>query len=255
MKNDLSCSVVQDLLPNYIENLTGKETNEIMEAHLMTCKECQKVRDEMLGQIETEKVPEVQDMKRFLNKTKKLYVLKGILWSIGILAILVCFIVDFTINRRLTWSLIVDISIIYVYACGFTAVYSNKKRFIKTLGMASVLLLPLLYGFEFVIRANYQSAPAYWVKDYALSISLVWLGIIWAVVLIKYVTKMNTWYTSSLFLFFTVFGSLYTNALGNNTTMLKEFTNNYEWIDTLAYLGCAILCFVVGYSKKRKNSF
>ena len=33
MKNDLTCGVVRDLLPSYVEGLTAPETNEAVERH------------------------------------------------------------------------------------------------------------------------------------------------------------------------------------------------------------------------------
>lgn len=40
MKNDLTCPVVQDLLPSFAEGLTAPETNAAVEAHLAACGEC-----------------------------------------------------------------------------------------------------------------------------------------------------------------------------------------------------------------------
>ena len=40
MKNDLSCAVVRDLLPNYIEGLTSEETNCAVQSHLDGCPDC-----------------------------------------------------------------------------------------------------------------------------------------------------------------------------------------------------------------------
>ena len=37
MKNDLSCEVVRDLLPSYIDGLTSPETSARIEAHLRDC--------------------------------------------------------------------------------------------------------------------------------------------------------------------------------------------------------------------------
>ena len=37
MKERKDCKVVQDLLPNYMENLTSKETNQYVETHLQEC--------------------------------------------------------------------------------------------------------------------------------------------------------------------------------------------------------------------------
>ena len=40
MKNDLTCAVVRDLLPSYVEGLTSAETNTAVEAHLSACPDC-----------------------------------------------------------------------------------------------------------------------------------------------------------------------------------------------------------------------
>lgn len=40
MKNDLTCAVVEDLLPSYAEGLTSSETNGAVERHLAGCKGC-----------------------------------------------------------------------------------------------------------------------------------------------------------------------------------------------------------------------
>ena len=40
MKNDLTCAVVEDLLPSYAEGLTSPETNGAVERHLAGCEAC-----------------------------------------------------------------------------------------------------------------------------------------------------------------------------------------------------------------------
>ena len=47
MKNDLSCAVVRDLLPSYVEGLTSDETNTAVERHLSACPDCAARRDAM----------------------------------------------------------------------------------------------------------------------------------------------------------------------------------------------------------------
>lgn len=47
MKNDLTCGVVRDLLPSYVEGLTSEETNTAVEAHLSACPDCAARRDAM----------------------------------------------------------------------------------------------------------------------------------------------------------------------------------------------------------------
>ena len=50
MKNDLTCAVVRDLLPSYIDKLTSEETNEAVERHLEGCEDCRKVLAGMQGE-------------------------------------------------------------------------------------------------------------------------------------------------------------------------------------------------------------
>ena len=40
MKNDLTCAVVRDLLPSFVEGLTSEETNRAVESHLSACPDC-----------------------------------------------------------------------------------------------------------------------------------------------------------------------------------------------------------------------
>ena len=44
MKNDLTCGVVQDLLPSYVEGLTSPESNTAVERHLSGSRRPQKTQ-------------------------------------------------------------------------------------------------------------------------------------------------------------------------------------------------------------------
>ena len=44
MKNDLTCGVVRDLLPSYVEGLTSPESNTAVERHLSECPDCAQLR-------------------------------------------------------------------------------------------------------------------------------------------------------------------------------------------------------------------
>ena len=47
MKSDLSCEVVRDLLPSYIDGLTSEETSRLIRAHLDGCEACRGIHREM----------------------------------------------------------------------------------------------------------------------------------------------------------------------------------------------------------------
>lgn len=253
MNNEITCAVVKDLLPNYIEKLTSEETNRKMEAHFHTCEACTKEREYMLKEIDAETAPEVKEFKKFMTKTKLIYLLKGIFYALGIIGALTCFIVDIAVNRRLTWSLIVDASLIFVFVPVLTAIYSKTHRLLKAAAVASLLLLPMLYGFALVIRANgYAPQSDGWFMRYAMPISLIWIVILWIFISIAALTKMNIWNAAGILLLMTIFGSALTNAIANRESIFTLYTTGLEWIDSMSYLVCAALCFLIGRKKQKK---
>ena len=49
--NKKDCKIVQDLLPNYIENLTKEETSKYIEEHIKECEECKELLDKMRTEL------------------------------------------------------------------------------------------------------------------------------------------------------------------------------------------------------------
>ena len=70
MKSELKCSIVRDLLPNYIEKLTSEDTNEAVEEHLKACGDCNEAYEQMVADMgNMEKAPAVE--LKFLKKIKR----------------------------------------------------------------------------------------------------------------------------------------------------------------------------------------
>ncbi|MBD9196363.1 MAG: DUF4825 domain-containing protein [Clostridiales bacterium] len=69
MKNDLTCGVVRDLLPSYVEGLTSQETNTAVERHLADCPDCTRLRADLAG--ETPPPPEEVKEVDYLKKVKR----------------------------------------------------------------------------------------------------------------------------------------------------------------------------------------
>ena len=90
MKEKRNCKIVQDLLPNYIENLTHKETNNFIEEHIKECDECQKIFENMKKDFQVNSTKrdyrEVKYIKKYNNKLK---ILRNILLFIIILFIII----------------------------------------------------------------------------------------------------------------------------------------------------------------------
>lgn len=245
----MDCEVVRDLLPSYVEKLSSEKTNDLLKEHFETCEACKKELEEMLYEIHIDKVPQNQDFKKYLNKTKQMYILKGILLSVGVIGIFVSFFVDFAMNQKLTWSLIVDMGVVYVYAILFTLFLKKKNKLFCIATVASVLLLPMLWGIEYVINSYFLTTPQYWLKEIAVPICIIWIAILYISIFIQYLTK-NLWFMLGGFLILCSVGSVLTNAIAQELPILETFNNGYDWIDDIVSLLCGILCIIVGCFRK-----
>lgn len=67
MKNDLTCEVVQDLLPSYVDGLTSDVSNQAVEQHLKTCENCRKLYREMSEPVKGADLSE-QDLEQMGQK-------------------------------------------------------------------------------------------------------------------------------------------------------------------------------------------
>jgi cell division protein FtsL len=65
------CKVVQDLLPNYIENLTSNETNEFIESHVKDCKNCQKALENMKYDLQLKNSDSQKQEIDYMKKANK----------------------------------------------------------------------------------------------------------------------------------------------------------------------------------------
>ena len=65
MKNSKDCDIVRDLLPNYIENLTGENTNKYIENHIKECENCSQLLNKMRKDITIE--TNTSDFKKETN--------------------------------------------------------------------------------------------------------------------------------------------------------------------------------------------
>lgn len=69
--NNKDCKIVQDLLPNYIEELTDEVTNEYIEEHIVKCPECANVLKAMNGDIKLEAIQQDKEINYLKNVRKR----------------------------------------------------------------------------------------------------------------------------------------------------------------------------------------
>lgn len=90
MKEKRECKIIQDLLPNYIEDLTNEETNHFIEEHLKECDECQKMLENMKRDLKVNStIGDAREVKYIKKYNSKLKLLRNVL----VLIIIITFIV------------------------------------------------------------------------------------------------------------------------------------------------------------------
>lgn len=99
IKNE--CKIVKDLLPNYIEDLTSKETSEFLENHIETCKDCKDTLDLLRGDKKEEEQKEERIEEEELKHLKKYNRRMTILKSIAVvLALFIIISLPVTIRKK-----------------------------------------------------------------------------------------------------------------------------------------------------------
>ena len=88
MKNELTCAVVRDLLPSFVEGLTAPETNEAVLAHLTACPDCAALRAELSAPEAGEaEAPEVDYLKKVKRRPRRLVALAVPATAAAVLAV------------------------------------------------------------------------------------------------------------------------------------------------------------------------
>lgn len=228
MERELACEIVKDLLPLYVDGMVSDVSGKNIENHLEHCTECNEIYRDMAFHLEMETQPtEVGDVKRFLKKTKKMYLLYG-LGSISFIAILVCMIVDLAVNKGITWSLIAGSSCLFAdtLICAFSICKRNKGCIIMaviSIGTFCLLSVIQITGY-YLMRTG-----TFWIFRHGLPILLLWLLVLWLPVLTRTFLKWNIWDCIALFMLLVIIANYVT----------KLITGDYVWNDVLHMRGFA----------------
>lgn len=86
---EVKCTIIQDLLPLYVDEVVSKDTNELVEQHLQTCQDCQKE----YGQMRKTLYVPIENKVTLFEKLNKKWNRKKIILIVGsvLTTILLCF--------------------------------------------------------------------------------------------------------------------------------------------------------------------
>lgn len=220
MDRELACEIVKDLLPLYVDGMVSDVSKKSIEEHLEHCTTCNEVYHNMTFDLEIEEQSsEVQDVKRFLKRTKQMYFLYGIS-GLCFIAILVCTIVDFAINKKMTWSFIAGSAVVFADALVYVISACKKNRGYIAMLVISIGTLCLLSVIQ-ISRYYFMNVGTFWIFRYGFPILFLWLGALWLPILCRAVLKWNIWDCIALFMLLVIVGNYVT----------KLITGDYVWND------------------------
>ncbi len=228
MERELACEIVKDLLPLYVEGMVSDVSKKSVESHLEHCTECNEIYHDMAFGLEAEtRHTEVQDVKRFLKKTKKMYLLYG-LGGLSLIAILVCLIVDLAINKGITWSLITGIACLFADTLVYVLSTCKKNKGCIAMAVISIGTFCLLSAIQ-IATYYLMGTGTFWIFRYGLPILLLWLLVLWPPVLTGTFLKWNIWDCIALLMLLSIVGNYGTRLI----------TGEYVWNDVLHMRGFA----------------
>lgn len=145
MKEEISCEIIKDLLPNYIDNVLSNEGQEIVEEHLNNCDSCRQEYEILKFSIEIDTVDATK-----INYLKKIN-LKLLITIISLLVVtvissmLLTFYTESNFDEgimTLLFSMFAFILIIVKFALPlvglvFSSIYLKNKR-------KKILIIPVI---------------------------------------------------------------------------------------------------------------
>lgn len=249
MNKQLECEIIRDLLPGYVEGLTSEASNREVEKHLKNCAECMEYYRQMNSDINIESEENTENIKNAFIKTKRMYILNGVFWTMCILSMIIPLIVDFCVNRYLSWSYIALGGCIAGYSLLRILIFNNNK-IRNSIGFISLYTLPYLYLIQIVVNKYFIPQPVYWFKSIAAPITISWIFIIWIDYFAFIKLRKNIFYKFSFISMSIAAGSFFTDSV--------IFLNGYYMkednvIDYIIYLSIAIGCLIFAKMNDNKN--
>ncbi len=95
MNHNMSCDIIRDLLPSYIDGIATDETNKIVKEHIEVCESCKKTLEFMSAPEEQKDINEKKEIN-FLKKVKKRNI-KAVI--ISAVAVVLVFVIGFAVKK------------------------------------------------------------------------------------------------------------------------------------------------------------
>lgn len=141
------CGLVRDLIPLYRDNVCGEDSRKIVEEHIVECKDCADILEQLDDSFIEEKLSVETNsvLQKHHKKEHRTAVTAGLITSgILIIPVIVCLIVNLASGHGLSWFYIVLTSLMTVASVTVVPMLSAEYRFSKSVGAFTLSVILLL---------------------------------------------------------------------------------------------------------------
>lgn len=176
-----------------------------------------------------------------MNKKKKLQAIYLII-PFGIAAI-TCLIVNYAVDQRFTWSLLVTGSCVYAYLALSALLFGGRQRLLWTYAVICILIVPYLYLIEWTANL-YMPEPIYWVLKLGAPLSFIWLAGCGLIALIRKLLCANIWLLAGISIMAFYVCERMTNSMLDNFIGSDDSWQLSEHYPVVYYGPAAMLIFI-----------
>ncbi|MEI5994321.1 helix-turn-helix domain-containing protein [Candidatus Enterococcus mansonii] len=162
-----------------------------------------------------------REMVTSLKKRSILEMLFVVILSLLMVSSVICLIIDVSINMRLSWSLVVVSSCIFGASLMSVMRYAQKEKLIKFGLTLSVLVMPLLFTIQKSVSVTN------WFSYFGISISLISLGIFWALLLLWRFTTIKLWGLMTIAAVLSIGGNYLILVLTGEVTSMADVSTRF----------------------------
>lgn len=170
---------------------------------------------------------------------KKLFV------GIILIAIAATALVDFIINRQLTWSLIVLASVVFAGLLLGSLFFNHRNKVLGFLSVFTLLIVPFLWIIETVINQYLISIPIYWLTSLALPITGIWLIAFWTPVVARKLGHVRILFCLALLFLLSMPAVILTNMWANEFNLWSALAMSFFGLIGLS--ASAGVCAIGGF--------
>lgn len=199
------------------------------------------IKDEMSEPNET---PHRKRHNLLTEKAKRMILL--VFSALSLLACMVCFICDYFISGTLSWSLAAAVSVIALWLLLLPSLAAKTKVIFKTILTACIIPMPLLAVFALLLKR-----PV--IFTLGAGLSLIGMGVIWAVYGIFKLGKKSLWRSAGWVLLLFIPVPIAIMHMAAYFLPQQTFDFSSVLFNSLITLALAMLCFGIDYWLGRKR--